>query len=245
MVLEGGVTEGRKVFANILKYIRMGASSNFGNMFSVLGASAFLPFLPMAPIQVLTNNLLYDFSQVPIPTDAVDDEQMAQPRPWNIGEITRFILFIGPISSIFDYTTFFVMLWVFHCWDPSRAPVFQTGWFVESLMTQTLIIHVIRTNKIPLYSEPSEPAANADDAMRHGVRDVAPVFAGGIVAGLHATAIDVLADPDADPAGVHGPYADYQGLAAAEEMDLRHTLGSYGASSICAQRLGVCCRITA
>ncbi len=149
MVLEEGVTEGRKVFANILKYIRMGASSNFGNMFSVLGASAFLPFIPMAPIQVLTNNLLYDFSQVPIPIDAVDEEQVARPRPWNIDEIKRFILFIGPISSIFDYTTFFVMLWVFHCWDPSRASLFQTGWFVESLMTQTRIIHVIRTNKIP------------------------------------------------------------------------------------------------
>ena len=148
-VLEGGVVEGRKVFANILKYIRMGASSNFGNMFSVLGASAFLPFLPMAPIQVLTNNLLYDFSQVPIPNDAVDDEQVARPRPWNIAELKRFILFIGPISSIFDYTTFFVMLRVFHCWDPGRASLFQTGWFVESLMTQTLIIHVIRTNKIP------------------------------------------------------------------------------------------------
>jgi Mg2+-importing ATPase len=149
MVLEQGVIEGRKVFANIVKYIRMGASSNFGNMFSVLGASAFLPFLPMAPIQVLTNNLLYDFSQVPIPADAVDEEQVTRPRPWNIEEIKRFILFIGPISSIFDYTTFFVMLYVFHCWDPSRAPLFQTGWFVESLMTQTLIIHVIRTNKIP------------------------------------------------------------------------------------------------
>jgi Mg2+-importing ATPase len=149
MVLEGGVIEGRKVFANIVKYIRMGASSNFGNMFSVLGASAFLPFLPMAPIQVLTNNLLYDFSQVPIPADAVDEEQVASPRPWNIGEIKRFILFIGPISSIFDYTTFFVMLYLFNCWDPSRASLFQTGWFVESLMTQTLIIHVIRTNKVP------------------------------------------------------------------------------------------------
>jgi Mg2+-importing ATPase len=149
MVLEGGVIEGRKVFANILKYIRMGASSNFGNMFSVLGASAFLPFIPMAPIQVLTNNLLYDFSQIPIPIDAVDEEQVTRPRPWNIDEITRFILCIGPISSIFDYTTFFLMLWVFNCWDPSRAKVFQTGWFVESLMTQTLIIHVIRTNKIP------------------------------------------------------------------------------------------------
>jgi len=149
MVLEGGVIEGRKVFANIIKYIRMGASSNFGNMFSVLGASAFLPYIPLAPIQVLTNNLLYDFSQVPIPTDEVDEEQVTRPRPWNIKEIKRFILFIGPISSIFDYTTFFVMLYLFKCWDPSRAPVFQTGWFVESLMTQTLIIHVIRTNKIP------------------------------------------------------------------------------------------------
>jgi len=149
MVLDRGVIEGRKVFANILKYIRMGASSNFGNMFSVLGASAFLPFLPMASIQILTNNMLYDFSQVPIPTDAVDEEQVARPRPWNIGEIRRFILCIGPISSIFDYTTFFVMLYLFKCWDPSRAPLFQTGWFVESLMTQTLIIHIIRTNKIP------------------------------------------------------------------------------------------------
>ena len=149
VVLEEGVIEGRKVFANIVKYIRMGASSNFGNMFSVLGASAFLPYLPMAPIQVLTNNLLYDFSQVPIPADAVDEEQVTRPRPWNIGELKRFILFVGPISSIFDYATFFVMLYLFNCWDRSRAPLFQTGWFVESLMTQTLIIHVIRTNKIP------------------------------------------------------------------------------------------------
>jgi len=158
LVLEAGVIEGRKVFNNILKYIRMGASSNFGNMFSVLGASAFLPFLPMAPIQVLTNNLLYDFSQVPIPTDAVDEELVAKPRPWSIDEIKKFILFIGPISSIFDYTTYFVMLYVFNCWDPARASLFQTGWFVESLMTQTLIIHVIRTNKIPfLQSRPSLP----------------------------------------------------------------------------------------
>ena len=121
LVLEEGVLEGRKVFANILKYIRMGASSNFGNMFSVLGASVFLPFVPMAPIQILTNNLLYDFSQVPIPTDDVDPEQIARPRPWSIGEITRFILFIGPCSSIFDYTTFFIMLYVFGCWDAGAA----------------------------------------------------------------------------------------------------------------------------
>jgi len=149
MVLVEGVIEGRKVFVNILKYIRMGASSNFGNMFSVIGASAFLPYVPMAPLQVLTNNLLYDFSQVPIPTDSVGPEETARPRPWHIGEITKFILLIGPISSIFDYTTYFVMLYVFDAWDPSRASLFQTGWFVESLMTQTLIIHVIRTKKIP------------------------------------------------------------------------------------------------
>lgn len=158
MVLEEGVIEGRKVFANILKYIRMGASSNFGNMFSVLGASVFLPFLPMLPIQILTNNLLYDISQTSIPTDEVDHEQVAKPRPWSIGELTRFILFIGPVSSIFDYTTFFMMLYLFHCWDPARASLFQTGWFVESLLTQTLIIHVIRTNKIPfLQSRASWP----------------------------------------------------------------------------------------
>jgi magnesium-transporting ATPase (P-type) len=149
MVLEEGVLEGRKVFVNILKYIRMGASSNFGNMFSVLGASAFLPYQPMLPIQILTNNLLYDFSQVAIPTDNVNVRLIAKPQPWDMGEITRFILFIGPVSSIFDYTTFFVMLYLFHCWAPTGAALFHTGWFVESLMTQTLIIHVIRTRQIP------------------------------------------------------------------------------------------------
>jgi len=148
MVLEQGVLEGRKVFANILKYVRMGASSNFGNMFSVLGASIFLPFLPMAPLQILTNNLLYDFSQVPIPTDDVDHELIARPRPWSMKEITRFILFIGPCSSVFDYTTYFVMLYVFGAWN--NPALFQTGWFVESLLTQTLIIHIIRTNRVPL-----------------------------------------------------------------------------------------------
>ncbi len=158
MVLEEGVLQGRSVFANIIKYVRMGASSNFGNMFSVLGASIFLPYVPMLPIQVLTNNLLYDFSQVPIPTDNVDPEQIIRPRPWSMTEISRFILFIGPISSIFDYTTYFVMLYVFGCWDPARASLFQTGWFVESLMTQTLIIHIIRTKKIPfIQSIPSIP----------------------------------------------------------------------------------------
>ena len=169
MVLEEGVLEGRKVFVNILKYIRMGASSNFGNMFSVIGASAWLPYVPMAPIQVLTNNLLYDFSQVPIPTDNVGPTMITKPRPWNMGEIAKFIVFIGPISSIFDYTTYLTMWFVFKCSDLNLAPppeiahrfagaspdntyaaaLFHTGWFVESLMTQTLIIHVIRTNLIP------------------------------------------------------------------------------------------------
>jgi Mg2+-importing ATPase len=158
MVLDEGVLEGRKVFANILKYVRMGASSNFGNMFSVLGASIFLPYLPMLPVQILTNNLLYDFSQTPIPTDEVDADQIAKPRPWAIGDISRFILFVGPISSVFDYTTFFIMLYVFDCWNPERASLFQSGWFVESLLTQTLIIHIIRTNRIPfLQSRASWP----------------------------------------------------------------------------------------
>jgi len=147
LVLEQGVLEGRRVFGNIVKYIKMAASSNFGNMFSVVGASAFLPFLPMLPIQVLTNNLLYDFSQTTIPTDEVDADWLTKPRQWTIGRILRFILFIGPISSIFDYLTFFIMLYVFDCWH--NPALFHTGWFLESLFTQTLIIHVIRTNKIP------------------------------------------------------------------------------------------------
>ncbi len=146
-VLGDGVIEGRKVFGNITKYIKMGASSNFGNMFSVLGASVFLPFLPMTAIQVLTNNLLYDFSQTTIPTDNVDAEYLAVPRRWDIGNIAKFVLFIGPISSIFDYVTYFVMLYGFNAW--TNPALFQTDWFVESLLTQTLIIHIIRTAKIP------------------------------------------------------------------------------------------------
>ena len=165
LVLEAGVVEGRKVFANILKYVRMGASSNFGNMFSVLGASIFVPYLPMAPIQILANNLLYDLSQTAIPTDDVDPDQVEKPRPWDMKQLTRFIVCIGPCSSIFDYTTFFMMLSIFHCWNVSTdaarvhsESLFQTGWFVESLLTQTLIIHIIRTNRIPfLQSRASWP----------------------------------------------------------------------------------------
>jgi P-type Mg2+ transporter len=149
MVLEEGVLEGRKVFGNITKYIRMGASSNFGNMFSVLGASAWLPFLPMAPIQVLTNNLLYDFSQTAIPTDQVDEEYLTAPRQWDIGHIAKFMIFLGPISSIFDYVTYAVMYYGFGANTEVTSKLFQTAWFVESILTQTLIIHIIRTNKIP------------------------------------------------------------------------------------------------
>ena len=152
LVLEQGVIEGRRVFGNIIKYIKMAASSNFGNMFSVVGGSLFLPYLPMLPIQVLTNNLLYDFSQTTIPTDDVDAEWLAKPRKWAIGSLRRFIVFIGPISSIFDYATYLIMLFVFGAWasrDLYHQQLFHTGWFVESLFTQTLIIHVIRTNRLP------------------------------------------------------------------------------------------------
>ncbi|HLP15263.1 MAG TPA: magnesium-translocating P-type ATPase [Bacteroidota bacterium] len=159
-VLEEGIIEGRRVFANILKYIRMGASSNFGNMFSVVGASYLFPFLPMLPVQILTNNLLYDFSQTGIPSDQVDPELTESPLKWNIENIKRFMIWIGPISSIFDYATFGLMWFVFGCrgyLDPTLDSVsksslehlFQTGWFVESLLTQTLIVHIIRTRRIP------------------------------------------------------------------------------------------------
>jgi P-type Mg2+ transporter len=160
MVLEEGIIEGRKVFANIVKYVRMGASSNFGNMFSVLGASYMFPFLPMKPVQILLNNLLYDFSQTGIPTDNVDKELIEKPLKWNIGNIRRFMVFIGPISSIFDYATFGLMWFFFYAKEylnPSTTlhqkdyleSLFQTGWFVESLLTQTLIVHIIRTKRIP------------------------------------------------------------------------------------------------
>ncbi len=162
LVLEEGIMEGRRIFANIIKYIRMGASSNFGNMFSVLGASYLLPFLPMQPLQILTNNLLYDFSQTGIPMDNVDSELVTRPVRWDIRNIKRFMLFIGPISSIFDYATFALMWFFFGALaylNPNLASsqkdalmrLFQTGWFVESLLTQTLIVHIIRTRRVPFF----------------------------------------------------------------------------------------------
>lgn len=153
IVLAEGVTEGRRTFGNILKYIKMGSSSNFGNMISMTGASLFLPFLPMLPIQILLNNFLYDLSQIAVPTDEVDSEYLLRSRPWNVNYIKKFMLFFGPISSVFDFVTFGVLLFVFH----ASPQLFHTGWFLESLITQTLVIHIIRTGKIPfIESRPSQ-----------------------------------------------------------------------------------------
>ena len=127
----------------------MGASSNFGNMFSMLGASAILPFLPMQPVQLLTQNLLYDISQTAIPFDDVDPEYLEKPRKWEINEISRFMMFFGPISSFFDYGTFAIMWWFFKAQTPGSASLFQSGWFVEGLVSQTLIVHMIRTRRVP------------------------------------------------------------------------------------------------
>ncbi|MDX6038664.1 magnesium-translocating P-type ATPase [Scandinavium lactucae] len=149
MVLEEGVIEGRRTFANMLKYIKMTASSNFGNVFSVLVASAFLPFLPMLPLHLLIQNLLYDVSQVAIPFDNVDDEQIQKPQRWNPADLGRFMIFFGPISSIFDILTFCLMWFVFHANTPEHQTLFQSGWFVVGLLSQTLIVHMIRTRRIP------------------------------------------------------------------------------------------------
>ena len=152
-VLNDGIIEGRRCFANIMKYIVMGTSSNFGNMFSMAAASLFLPFLPMLPTQILLNNLLYDVSQISIPSDNVDPALLHRPKRWRIAFIRQFMMIIGPISSIYDFLTFGVLLWVFHA--STNAPLFHTGWFVESLATQTLVVFVIRTAGNPWKSRPS------------------------------------------------------------------------------------------
>jgi Mg2+-importing ATPase len=152
-VLNDGIVEGRRCFANIMKYIVMGTSSNFGNMFSMAAASLFLSFLPMLPTQILLNNFLYDVSQISIPSDNVDPALLHRPKRWQIGFIRQFMMIIGPISSIYDFLTFAVLLWVFHA--STNAPLFHTGWFVESLATQTLVVFVIRTAGNPLKSRPS------------------------------------------------------------------------------------------
>jgi Mg2+-importing ATPase len=150
-VLYEGVLEGRRTFGNIMKYIMMGTSSNFGNMFSMAGASLILPFLPMLPMQILLNNLLYDFSEIPIPLDNVDEEYVTRPHNWNMTHIRNFMLTVGPVSSIFDFLTFYVMLAVFHAGEA----LFHTGWFVESMATQVLVIFVIRTRRNPFSSRPN------------------------------------------------------------------------------------------
>jgi Mg2+-importing ATPase len=153
-ILADGVVEGRRIFANTIKYVLMGTSSNFGNMFSAAGASLFLSFLPMLPTQILLNNLLYDVSELTIPTDNVDEEMLTRPNQWDIHFIRRFMAFFGPISSLYDFLTFAVMIWVFD----AGAPLFRSGWFVESLATQTLVIFVIRTRRVPFFrSRPSPP----------------------------------------------------------------------------------------
>lgn len=149
-VLADGVTGGRRIFANTIKYVLMGTSSNFGNMFSAAGASLILAFLPMLPSQILLNNLLYDSSQLTIPTDRVDAEQLEAPSRWDLALIRRFMLTFGPISSVFDFLTFGVVLWVFH----AGPELFRTGWFVESLATQTLVVFVIRTRRVPFFRSP-------------------------------------------------------------------------------------------
>jgi len=153
-ILRDGILEGRKTFGNTMKYIMMGLSSNFGNMFSVLGAVIFLPFLPMLPVQILLNNFIYDISQITIPSDNVDKEFIQRPKRWNMNFIKRFMIVFGPVSSIFDFLTFFILFAVFK----SAEAVFQTGWFIESLATQTLVIHIIRTKQLPfLQSKASKP----------------------------------------------------------------------------------------
>ncbi|MFN5802293.1 MAG: HAD-IC family P-type ATPase, partial [Burkholderiales bacterium] len=152
-ILHTGIMEGRKAFGNVMKYLLMGTSSNFGNMFSMAGAFAFLPFLPMLPMQILLNNFLYDVAQMAIPTDRVDKAFIQKPRQWDIRFIRQFMFRIGPVSSLFDFLTFFVML----SWFNASQALFHTGWFVESLVTQTLVLFIIRTQGNPLKNRPSRP----------------------------------------------------------------------------------------
>lgn len=163
-MLERGIIEGRRTFGNVIKYIKMTASSNFGNVFSVLVASAFLPFLPMLAVQLLVQNLLYDFSQIAIPWDRMDEDFLRRPRQWNAGTIATFMLCIGPISSIFDITTFWVMWHVFGANTLAEQSLFQSGWFVVGLLTQTLIVHMIRTEKIPFVQSTAAPVVLATTA---------------------------------------------------------------------------------
>jgi Mg2+-importing ATPase len=185
-VLADGVTGGRRIFANTIKYLLMGTSSNFGNMFSAAAASAFLTFLPMLPGQILLNNLLYDSSQLAIPTDAVDREQLRKPAHWDIGAIRRFMIVFGPISSLFDFATFGLMLWVFN----AAPEEFRAGWFVESLATQTLIVFVIRTRRIPFLRSRASFALTVSVLAVVLIGAVLPYTAAGALIGFHPLPAD-------------------------------------------------------
>ncbi len=193
-VLAEGVMEGRRIFANTMKYVLMATSSNFGNMFSAAGASVFLSFLPMLPSQILLNNLLYNAGQLVIPTDRVDPEALARPAAWDMKFIRRFMSVFGPVSSIFDFLTFWVMLSLLHAGHAE----FRTGWFVESIATQTLVVYVIRTRRVPFFkSRPSLPMLSGADRGGPGRCDPA-VHGAGPPAGLHAAAGDLLPPPVRD-----------------------------------------------
>jgi len=193
MVLEEGVLEGRVTFGNIMKYIKMTASSNFGNVFSVLIASAFLPFLPMLPLQILVQNLLYDISQLSIPFDRMDEEYLAKPRKWDAGDIGRFMVRIGPVSSIFDLTTFALMWWVFGANSSAHQSLFQTGWFIEGLLSQTLIVHLIRTRKIPFVQSIAAAPVMAMTLAIMGVGVLIPFTVLGAKLGMSAPPLSYFA----------------------------------------------------
>lgn len=184
LVLEEGVIEGRKVFGNIVKYLKMALSSNFGNMFSVVGASLLLPFLPMLPVQILIQNLLYDISQIATPFDKVDDDYLRKPRKWEAIELKRFMLFIGPVSSIFDYATFGIMWFVFAANSVSEQSLFHSGWFVSGLLTQTLIVHMIRTKKTPFIGSRASTALLFSTALVMIIGIILPYTAIGDAAQL-------------------------------------------------------------
>ncbi len=226
LILQQGVVEGRKVFGNIVKYIKMGASSNFGSMFSVLGASLFAPFLPMLPIQVLTNNLLYDFSQTAIPTDNVDEEYLAQPRKWDIGNIFKFMVLIGPISSIFDFTTFYVMT---HVFDGLKDPaLFRTGWFVEIPPVADLDHPCHPNRKDALRRQPPERGPGHHFARRLRDRRHSAHHAARTNAEIHAVAGALLAHPRLHSASLCAFDAGCEGLVRSTLGDLRRPAKSWG-----------------
>ena len=187
-VLHRGILEGRRASGNMMKYLLMGTSSNFGNMFSMAAASVFLPFLPMLPTQILLNNFLYDLAQITIPSDNVDDQYLRRPQRWDMRVIRDFMVFIGPISSIFDFLTFYVLLRVFH----ASETLFHTGWFVESLATQTLVLFVIRTMGSPFRSRPSRALAITTLAIV-GIGMLLPVTPIGTLLGFTSLPLGYMA----------------------------------------------------